>query len=88
MLGEMGQASARLLMCGILDNTLNFGAKITTERDRRAYQELSKIADLPEDWPAQYFAACQAGIVHDLPQVCGTIQRLSTDIKRFLTRLL
>jgi inorganic pyrophosphatase/exopolyphosphatase len=67
-LDKMSKTSARLLMCGILDNTLNFGAKITTDRDRHAYDELSKLAQLPADWPAQYFDACQVGIVSDLPQ--------------------
>ena len=67
-LDDMSQISARLLMCGILDNTLNFGADITTVRDHHAYEELSSIAGLPEDWPAQYFAACQAEITQDLSQ--------------------
>lgn len=59
LMGDMSQLSARLLICGILDNTLNFGAKITTERDRIAYAELLKKADLPADWTAQYFSECQ-----------------------------
>lgn len=68
LLDQMSETSARLLMCGILDNTLNFGAKITTDRDRHAYDELGKLANLPQDWPAQYFGACQADIVADLAQ--------------------
>lgn len=59
LVGEMSVLSARLLICGILDNTLNFGAKITTERDRLAYAELLKKADLPEDWTMLYFSECQ-----------------------------
>jgi len=53
-------------MCGILDNTLNFGAAITTERDHKAYAMLQKYAGLPEDWPARYFRACQEVILQDL----------------------
>jgi inorganic pyrophosphatase/exopolyphosphatase len=63
---QISETSARLLMCGILDNTLNFGADITTERDRKAYAALKERANLPEDWPAQYFRDCQQVIMQDL----------------------
>lgn len=59
---EISGTSARLLICGILDNTLNFGAKITTERDHDAYNELMKYANLPNNWPAQYFGEIQQAI--------------------------
>jgi inorganic pyrophosphatase/exopolyphosphatase len=65
-LDKMSQTAARLLICGILDNTLNFGADITTDRDKRAYHDLTPIANLPSDWPAQYFNACQKLITDDL----------------------
>lgn len=64
--GEISETSARLLMCGILDNTLNFGAEITTKRDHAAYDNLKKLANLPDDWPAQYFLECQQTVVKDL----------------------
>ena len=63
---EMSQTSARLLMCGILDNTLNFKASITTERDKHAYRALMPHANLGDDWPAQYFGECQAAIMSDV----------------------
>lgn len=63
---EMSVTSARLLVCGILDNTLNFGAKVTTQRDVEAYEELLKIANLPDDFTAQYFSECQSAILQDL----------------------
>src|SRR3990167_1284698 len=63
---EMSTASARLLMSGILDNTLNFEAGVSTDRDKSAYQALEPQADLPEDWPDQYFSECQAQIEADL----------------------
>lgn len=65
MIDQISQTSARLLMCGILDNTLNFGATITTQRDRDAYETLAKYADLPDDWPARYFSACGESIGKD-----------------------
>ena len=37
LLDKMSVTSARLLICGILDNTLNFGAKVTNPRDVEAY---------------------------------------------------
>lgn len=60
---QMSQISARLLLSGILDNTLNFKARVTTDRDKKAYEELLKIADLPDDWPAQYFRECESSIL-------------------------
>ncbi len=65
MLGRMSVTSARLLICGILDNTLNFGAKVTTSRDTEAYNALLTQADLPDDWTAQYFTECQNAILQD-----------------------
>ncbi len=62
-LDQMSQTSARLLVCGILDNTLNLEADITAERDRAAYADLVKRADLPDNWPEQYFRECQKYIV-------------------------
>ncbi|MET1033476.1 MAG: DHH family protein, partial [Candidatus Saccharimonadales bacterium] len=66
LIDQISETSARLLMCGILDNTLNFGADITTERDHKAYEMLKKYANLPEDWPVQYFRDCQQVILQDL----------------------
>jgi len=68
LLTNMSQTSARVLVCGILDNTLNFGAKLTTARDRRAYKALLGIADLPPDWPTRYFGECQENLLRDVPK--------------------
>lgn len=66
LLPQISELSARLLMTGILDNTLNFKAKITDQRDRDAYEALSMRANLPTDWPKQYFSECQASIEANL----------------------
>jgi len=66
MLEKISINSARLMITGILDNTLNFKASITTERDKNAYVELSKIAILPDNWAEQYFSECQNSIVQDI----------------------
>jgi inorganic pyrophosphatase len=63
---QMSKTSARLLITGILDNTLNFKAVVTTDRDRGAYEALLKIADLPDDWTARYFEECEEAIFNDI----------------------
>jgi inorganic pyrophosphatase/exopolyphosphatase len=65
-LDQISQTSARLLLTGILDNTLNFKAHVTTDRDKKAYDQLLQRAALPADWPAQYFSECQQAISTDL----------------------
>lgn len=66
MLSSMRPGVARLLMAGILDNTLNFISEVTTERDRMAYESLMGISGLSSSWAGEYFAACQEAIVGDL----------------------
>lgn len=63
---SMSETSARLLISGILDNTLNFKATVTTERDKAAYNALLKVAHLPKDWTAQYFSECQESIFDNI----------------------
>ncbi len=55
----------KLLAAGILDNTLNLKAKITTQRDVDAYKQLLKLGKLPENWHQEYFMACNEGILRD-----------------------
>jgi len=75
LLREMSVLSARLLICAILDNTLNFGAKVTTPRDTKAYEALLAKADLPDDWTAQYFTECQEAILQN------PVEAISNDTK-------
>jgi inorganic pyrophosphatase/exopolyphosphatase len=65
---EISQTSARLLIAGILDNTLDFKAHVSTPRDKNAYDKLMERANLPSDWPAQYFSECQQAITAALEQ--------------------
>ena len=65
---QMSKISAELLAAAILDNTLNFGAGVTTERDKKAYDFLARHANLDESWIAQYFTECQESILADLPE--------------------
>lgn len=65
-LGLMKPQTAELLAAGILDNTLNFTAQITNERDRVAYKLLQQIGELPEDFAARYFSDVQLAMEADL----------------------
>jgi inorganic pyrophosphatase/exopolyphosphatase len=62
----MSETSARLLVAGILDNTLNFKASVTTDRDRNAYEALLIPANLPPTWSATYFTECEQAIFADI----------------------
>ncbi len=55
----------KLLVAGILDNTLNLKASITTDRDCNAYNELLRLGKVPEDFYKEYFSACEAKITKD-----------------------
>ena len=68
LLNTMSPRTATLLAAGILDNTLNFQAKITSPRDHQAYRDLEQIAKLPPGWAATYFTDCQHGIEHNLEE--------------------
>lgn len=78
LLDKISQLSARLLICGILDNTLNFKAQVTTDRDRAAYRSLLPHANLPADWPARYFAECQQAILKDAAQAVENDTKIVT----------
>jgi len=58
---------AKLLMAAILDNTLNFTAKITNNRDIRAYNKLQSILG-QLDFDDSYFNECQNIIENNLEE--------------------
>jgi inorganic pyrophosphatase len=64
----MHKETAELLAAAILDNTLNFRASITTNRDKAAYSFLAQHAELPDDWAAVYFTECQTAILSNLSE--------------------
>jgi inorganic pyrophosphatase len=66
--GQMSRVSAELLAAAILDNTLNFGASVTTKRDKDAYTFLAERAQLDDAWVARYFTECQESILADLSE--------------------
>jgi inorganic pyrophosphatase/exopolyphosphatase len=54
---EISKESAILLYAGIISNTLNFKAGVTTERDRVAATWLNQFAKLPADFWVELFTA-------------------------------
>ncbi len=52
-LEEMPADIANILAAGILDNTLNFNAGVTNERDHHAYKELSLIGLLSSQFASE-----------------------------------
>lgn len=66
LLKEIDKNDAYLLMAAILDNTLNFKAKITTQRDINAYKRLLSIVDNDLEFAQRYFFECDKKIKEDL----------------------
>lgn len=64
---KMSPEIAKLLLAAILDNTLNFNAAITTQRDRDAASKLAKLANTKVDEFAHwYFSEVKKTILDDL----------------------
>lgn len=66
LLHSMSKEIAILLMSAILDNTLNFKAKVTNERDVVAYRKLAKIVGNIDNYEEKYFLECQKNIETNL----------------------
>lgn len=86
-LGEMSALSARLLTTGILDNTLNLKASVTTQRDKKAYAELSKIGGLSGAWPDEYFAEVQVYIETHLSEAIKNDTKFEIQYPGYETRV-
>ena len=62
---KLPQDIIKLLMSAILDNTLNFKAKVTSDRDRIAYSKLEELMEIKENYVKEYFMSCQRTIEKD-----------------------
>jgi inorganic pyrophosphatase/exopolyphosphatase len=67
LIDKMTAGTVRLLMAGILDNTLNFGASITNERDEIAFKNLSNIANFAGNFTDYYFGLTDKVILTNIP---------------------
>ncbi|MGB0756836.1 MAG: hypothetical protein ACPGO5_00060 [Patescibacteria group bacterium] len=68
---DISSPSAKLLLASIVSNTLNFKAPLTTDRDKVAYSELSKLTGLNDDWIAEYFSDQEAILMQDFKKYLG-----------------
>lgn len=59
---------AKILVAGILDNTLNFNSENTNERDRKAYNELLKLGNIDDSFRNDYFISCYNNIEFSLEE--------------------
>lgn len=58
----------KLLIAGILDNTLNLKSSITTDRDMNAYQGLKKIGNIEDNFRNEYFSSCYQNLEFNLKE--------------------
>lgn len=65
LLNKMDKDIAKLLMAAILDNTLNFTAEITNERDKSAYRKLQVLSG-EYNFADTYFSECQNAVENNL----------------------
>lgn len=59
LLEDLDKDMCLLLMSAILDNTLNFKAKVTTSRDIEAYKKLEKLSNSNFNYAEFYFNECE-----------------------------
>ncbi|MEI6510903.1 MAG: DHH family protein [Candidatus Uhrbacteria bacterium] len=65
---RLSAASVNLLAIATLQNTLNFTSSETVDRDRRAFDELSRRVTMAEGWQDRYFAECAEAIHGNLAE--------------------
>ena len=79
LIQKMDKSIAKLLMAAILDNTLNFTAKITNDRDRKAYYKLQAITG-ELNYADVYFNECQNTIENKLEEsIVNDLKRQKTN---------
>lgn len=72
--------SSNLLSVAILSNTLNFGAQITDQRDRQAFQELQELHPLSPEWVEQYFLDQEKDVYKDIRAAVINDTKVITDL--------
>lgn len=61
----INEISANLLYTAIISNTLNFNSTVTHDRDRKAFTEISRYINLPNNWTDQYFQELESESIRD-----------------------
>jgi len=62
---KISTISAKLAYTALFSNTLNFNAKITTDRDKKAFAELEKISGLDKKWIEKYYKETEEEIINN-----------------------
>lgn len=75
---KISSVAANLLYTAIASNTLNFQASVTTERDKKAFEELKDFIDLPNDWIVQYYRDQEADIYGNPGTAVGNDTKIQT----------
>lgn len=75
---QISAATASLLSIAIVSNTLNFKVAITSERDHKAFADLSLRGRLPEGWIAAYLQEVEEGIGRDLEAMLKNDMKVET----------
>lgn len=80
---------AKLLMAAILDNTLNFTATVTSNRDKNAYKKMQEIVGC-KDFDKLYFNECQLQIEENLEDTIKNdtkTEKISDNLPRVFAQL-
>lgn len=80
---------AKLLMAAILDNTLNFTATVTSNRDKKAYKKMQEIVGC-KDFDKLYFNECQLQIEENLEDTIKNdtkTEKVSENLPRVFAQL-
>lgn len=64
----LDESICKLLLAGILDNTIDLKSSNTTERDITAYNELMRIGNIEELWVHEYFESCYKDLDNNLEE--------------------
>lgn len=89
MQDKMNIDVAKLLMAAILDNTLNFTATVTSNRDKKAYKKMQEIAGC-KDFDKLYFNECQLQIEENLEDTIKNdtkTEKVSENLPRVFAQL-
>ncbi len=89
MQDKMNIDVAKLLMAAILDNTLNFTATVTSNRDKRAYKKMQEIVGC-KDFDKLYFNECQLQIEENLEDTIKNdtkTEKVSENLPRVFAQL-
>lgn len=68
----------KLLIAGILDNTLNLKSNNATPRDIKAYQKLLSIGGIDASWGEEYFKSCYENIENTLVESIKNDTKIET----------